>query len=185
MTVQAPPSTVAEFDAADAGAAAQLLEPCCASRRWVAAVVAGRPYGAPAALVAGSDASLHALAWDDVLEALAAHPRIGERATGDGREAAWSRQEQAGAAADLAGRAAAGPADPADRAAPAEQLREGNLAYEQRFGYVFLICATGLSADQVLAGLRERLGHDPASERAVVRAELAKIVRLRLAKAFR
>jgi len=190
VTVQAPPSTVAEFDAADAGAAAMLLEPCCASRRWVAAVVGGRPHGAPAALVAGSDASMHALAWDDVLEALAAHPRIGERATGDGREAAWSRQEQAGAAADLAGRAAAGPADPADPAdradpaAPAEQLREGNLAYEQRFGYVFLICATGLSADQVLAGLRERLGHDPESERAVVRAELAKIVRLRLAKVF-
>ncbi len=63
-------------------------------------------------------------------------------------------------------------------------LRAGNAAYEERFGHVFLICATGMSAASMLAALRARLGHDPAREREVVRAELTKIVRLRLGKAF-
>ena len=63
-------------------------------------------------------------------------------------------------------------------------LRAGNAAYEERFGHVFLICATGMSAASMLAALRARLGHDPAAEREVVRDELMKIVRLRLAKAF-
>jgi 2-oxo-4-hydroxy-4-carboxy-5-ureidoimidazoline decarboxylase len=59
---------------------------------------------------------------------------------------------------------------------------EGNRAYEERFGHVFLICATGLSAAEMLAALRERLGNDVEAERAAVRAELAKIVDLRLAR---
>lgn len=163
---------VAGFDAADATEAARLLEPCCATRRWIDEVVAGRPYGSSAALVERSEAALEMLSWDDVTEALAAHPRIGERAGGEHREAAWSRQEQAGVTAGD------------DAAAVAEQLREGNVAYEQRFGFVFLICATGLSAPEMLAALRKRLGHDADAESSVVRTELAKIVRLRLAKAF-
>jgi 2-oxo-4-hydroxy-4-carboxy-5-ureidoimidazoline decarboxylase len=64
-------------------------------------------------------------------------------------------------------------------------LRAGNAAYEERFGYVFLICATGMSAASMLGALQVRLGHDPAREREVVRDELMKIVRLRLGKAFR
>ena len=60
----------------------------------------------------------------------------------------------------------------------------GNAAYEERFGHVFLICATGMSAASMLGALRARLGHDPAAEREVVRDELVKIVGLRLAKAF-
>ena len=87
-----------------------------------------------------------------------------------GTEAAWSRQEQSGA-----------------RDAPADVLaglRAGNAAYEERFGHVFLICATGMSAASMLGALQTRLGHDPAAEREVVRDELMKIVRLRLAKAF-
>jgi 2-oxo-4-hydroxy-4-carboxy-5-ureidoimidazoline decarboxylase len=167
------PASVAGFDAADPTEAARLLQPCCASRRWIDEVVAGRPYGSSAALVERSEAALETLSWDDVTEALAAHPRIGEQAGGEHREAAWSRQEQAGAAT-------AGD----DAAAVAEQLRGGNVAYEQRFGFVFLICATGLSAPEMLAALRKRLGHDADAESSVVRIELEKIVRLRLAKAF-
>ena len=89
----------------------------------------------------------------------------------DARSDGWSRQEQAGTTG------------------AAEQLRQelatGNLAYEQRFGHIFLICATGLSAETMLASLRSRLRNDPIAEREVVRGELVKIVRLRLAKAFR
>jgi 2-oxo-4-hydroxy-4-carboxy-5-ureidoimidazoline decarboxylase len=107
----------------------------------------------------------------DVEEALAAHPRIGQRISGDGPEAEWSRAEQFGAQL----------ADPDLESA----LREGNGAYEQRFGHVFLICATGLSAAAMLDALRSRLTNSIEVERGVVRAELGKIVRLRLAKSFR
>jgi len=168
MTVA--PLPVRAFDALAAAAAAAVVRPCCASRAWVAAVVAGRPYGDLAALTAAADAALAALDWGGVREALDAHPRIGERAAGSGTEAGWSRGEQSAAAT-------------ADERIAAE-LRAGNVAYEQRFGHVFLICATGRGAAEILAALNVRLGHDPALERVVVRAELQAIVRLRLAKAL-
>jgi len=168
MTVA--PLPVRAFDALDATGAAAVLRPCCASRAWVDAVVAGRPYHDLAALTAAADATLAALDWSDVREALDAHPRIGERATGSGTEAGWSRNEQA-AAATVDERIAA-------------ELNAGNVAYEHRFGHVFLICATGRAATEILAALNARLGHDPELERTVVRAELQAIVRLRLAKAL-
>jgi len=174
---------IATLDEATAAGAAGLLRPSCASARWIERLVGGRPYGTLPGLVAASDAAIADLSWPDIEEALSAHPRIGDRpepgaarghgeagAAGGGREAAWSRQEQAGA-----------------RDVPAEVqagLRAGNAAYEERFGHVFLICATGMSAASMLAALHERLGHDPAAEREVVRDELTKIVRLRLGKAF-
>ncbi|MQY03315.1 hypothetical protein ACRB68_13570 [Actinomadura sp. RB68] len=141
---------------------------CCASRRWAAAVAAGRPYGDLAGLRAASARALAELDWSDVAEALAAHPRIGERAAGQDREAAWSRREQAGV--DDAGEATR------------RALLEGNKAYEERFGHVYLICATGLGAGEMLAALTRRLDNDAETERGVVRAELAKIVDIRLAK---
>jgi 2-oxo-4-hydroxy-4-carboxy-5-ureidoimidazoline decarboxylase len=152
------------FDRLSTDAATALLRPVCASDAWISALVADRPYGALAAAQVRSDEVLARLGWPDIEQAMAAHPRIGERPTGGGTEAGWSRQEQA---------AATGGAD---------QLRAGNVEYEQRFGHVFLICATGLSSDDILTALRARLGNDAAAERAVVREELAKIVRLRLAK---
>lgn len=165
------PIAVAEFDAAPAADAAAELMPCCASRRWVSGLVSGRPYARLDRLTAASDALLAGLDWSELESALAGHPRIGERAMSDGRSDGWSRQEQAGTA---------GATDSVRR-----ELAEANRAYEQRFGHVFLICATGLSAETMLSALRSRLRNDPVAEREVVRAELAKIVRLRLAKAFR
>ncbi|KAB2343266.1 2-oxo-4-hydroxy-4-carboxy-5-ureidoimidazoline decarboxylase [Actinomadura rudentiformis] len=150
-----------------ADAESELLT-CCASRRWAAAVAGGRPFGDPAALLAAAARELAGLDWQDVLEALEAHPRIGERVAGQDRESAWSRGEQSGmdaAAAEL-------------RAA----MIEGNRAYEARFDHVFLICATGRSAAEMLGRLQARLGNDEDTERAVVRDELAKIVELRLTK---
>lgn len=165
------PIAVTEFDAAPAADAAAELMPCCASRRWVSGLVSGRPYARLDRLTAASDALLARLDWSELESALAGHPRIGERAGGNGRAEGWSRQEQAGAAAV---------ADPVR-----QELATANRAYEQRFGHVFLICATGLSAESMLAALRSRLRNDPVAEREVVRGELTKIVRLRLAKAFR
>ncbi|HEV7651453.1 MAG TPA: 2-oxo-4-hydroxy-4-carboxy-5-ureidoimidazoline decarboxylase [Actinophytocola sp.] len=155
---------------AEAAQAERALLACCASRRWADELLARRPYPDLDVLRRVSHTVLDALTWDDVAEALAAHPRIGERAGGTGREAAWSRAEQAGVAMSSA--------------TTQEDLVAGNVAYEERFGYVFLICATGLSGEAMLNALRVRFGNDPETERGVVRAELAKIVDLRLGKAF-
>lgn len=162
---------MAELDRATVAGATALLRPCCASTRWASQLVAGRPYRTVAALTAASDAAIAALDWPDIEEALGAHPRIGDRPDAAGQEAAWSRAEQAGTAA----------AGPGAQAA----LRSGNAEYEHRFGHVFLICATGLRASDVLIALHGRLGNDPATEREAVRGELRKIATLRLAKTFR
>ena len=137
---------------------------CCAAPGWSATLLSGRPYGKRSEIVAAADSAARALSWADVLLGLAAHPRIGQRAQGDSREAAWSRSEQAAAA--TAGAAAA--------------LAEANRAYEERFGQVFLIFANGRPPDEVLAAARERLANDDAAERAVVTDELRKIALLRL-----
>ena len=156
-------ASVAVLDGAAADEAAGLLRPSCASRRWVAELVAGRPYRSLDRLLAASDAAAAALGWADVEEALAAHPRIGARI---GEEAAWSRSEQAGAAGAAADVQAG--------------LAAGNAEYEARFGHVFLICATGRGPDEVLAELRRRMAHDPATELGVAAAEIGKINAIRL-----
>ncbi|MGH3239174.1 MAG: 2-oxo-4-hydroxy-4-carboxy-5-ureidoimidazoline decarboxylase [Spirillospora sp.] len=137
------------------------LSECCASRRWLGAVT-GRRYRDLDDLRAAGAGVLDELEWSDVEEALAAHPRIGDRVGG------WSKTEQSGM----------------DGAAPDVRaaLIQGNRAYEDRFGHVFLICATGRTATDMLGDLRDRLGNDADAERAVVRRELAKIVDLRLSK---
>lgn len=156
-----------EFNSAPADRLRPMLAACCDVPRWVDGLLAKRPYGDLAALTAVADQSLRELDDDEVDRALQAHPRIGDRPQGAGTEAAWSRREQSGVGED-----------PEIR----EALAEGNREYEQRFGRVFLICATGLSADEMLTSLRRRLTHDDATEVAVVREELRKIALLRLAK---
>ncbi len=161
---------MAELDRATVAGATARLRPCCASTRWVSQLVAGRPYRTLDALIAASDAAIAALDWPDIEEALAGHPRIGDRPAGAAQEAAWSRQEQATASA----------AGPGTQAA----VRSANQAYQERFGHVFLICATGLQTSDILIALQERMANDPATEQQAVRRELAKIAALLLAKAF-
>ena len=157
-------STLAAFNTALPEAAERDVLACCASRSFAETIVGGRPYRDPAALQDAVNAAFTALSWDDIAEGMNAHPRIGDRVPGSG----WSGREQSGAtsASD----------------AVQQALADGNVAYEQRFGYVFLICATGLSGQDMLDQLRVRLGHDPEAERAVAREELRKITQLRLAK---
>jgi 2-oxo-4-hydroxy-4-carboxy-5-ureidoimidazoline decarboxylase len=156
------------LNALDEGQARELLRACCAADAWLDDVVAARPYTDREALQARSAAALAALDWAGVREALDAHPRIGERVAAAGREADWSRREQSAMATASADVKAA--------------LVEANQAYEQRFGHIFLIFATGRTDTEMLAAARERLGHDDETERRVVREELAKIVALRLDK---
>jgi 2-oxo-4-hydroxy-4-carboxy-5-ureidoimidazoline decarboxylase len=139
---------------------------CCAVPSWATRLTALRPYPRRSDLVIAADAALRSLSWAEVAQGLAAHPRIGERVAGAGREAAWSRQEQAGAA----------DADEATKAA----LVAANREYEDRFGYVFLIFASGRSDVEMLAAAQERLGNDDATEQVVVAGELRKIAMLRL-----
>lgn len=162
--------TLEELNALPPQAAEEELLTCCASRRWAAAVVDGMPFGGLAAIRDAAARALNDLEWADIQDALSAHPRIGERAAGQGREASWSRGEQSGMDAAQAQVKAA--------------LAEGNRRYEERFDHVFLICATGLEAGQMLAALERRLNNDPGEERETVREELGKILRLRLAKLF-
>jgi len=157
-------ASLGSFNAAPAEAAERDLLACCASGTFAKAIADGRPYQDPAALVAATDAAFDVLSWDDIVEAMSEHPRIGDRAVRTGMSAA----EQSGAAA----------ASDAVR----QRLADGNLAYEQRFGHVFLICASGLSGQEMLTSLQARLGNDEETERAVVRAELLKITRLRMTR---
>jgi 2-oxo-4-hydroxy-4-carboxy-5-ureidoimidazoline decarboxylase len=152
------------FNAAPAEAAERDVLACCASKAFAKAVADGRPYRDPAALLAAVDATFDVLSWDDIVEAMSEHPRIGDRAVRTGMSAA----EQSGAAAA------------SDEVR--QGLVDGNLAYEERFGHVFLICASGLSGQEMLTSLRARLGNDKEAERTVVRAELLKITRLRMRK---
>lgn len=153
---------VTEFDRAEAADAAAELLPCCASRRWVSELVTGRPYHSLSGLAARSDAVLAELDWPDVVQAL--DPATGRDAghPGDGGRRASTAGAEDGS-------------DP---------LTEARRRYERKFGYRFVICAAGLSPEQVLAAAIQRLANDPFVERAVAAGELTKVVRQRLATAF-
>lgn len=155
----------------DAEAAAALAR-CCGSQRWVAAMLAARPFAATSAVLEAADRIWAALGRADYLEAFAHHPRIGaDLAALRARyasTAAWSHSEQSGVSH-------------ADEQT-LEALRGQNLAYEVRFGYIFIVCATGKSAREMLALLSARLQNTPDVELAIAAAEQAKIMRLRLAR---
>jgi 2-oxo-4-hydroxy-4-carboxy-5-ureidoimidazoline decarboxylase len=146
----------------DAEAERALLS-CCASTRWAQRVVSSRPYASPEQVYEAAERILAELDEADVDAALAAHPRIGDRPTG-----ADSRREQAGVAGASSDTLA--------------ELAAVNRAYEERFGHVYLVCATGKNADELLAIAQARLDNDPSTERRVLRAELAKINQIRLSR---
>ncbi len=167
-SVGVQPLTVDQFNGVHDVVARELLGSCLDIERWVADVAAGRPYPDRNALLVKASASAEEITWAEVAGALLRHPRIGEKATGgSSADAVLSATEQSGVADS-----------------DAAELAAGNLAYEQRFGYIYLICASGLTGAQMLAALRERLTHDDEQERLVVMDELRKIAALRLAKAI-
>jgi 2-oxo-4-hydroxy-4-carboxy-5-ureidoimidazoline decarboxylase len=154
-----------DFNTAAPAALTPTLLACCDVPGWAAAVRDGRPYADVASLLATADRAARQLTPADVDRALEAHPRIGERAHRPGTEAGWSQHEQSGVDRDAGTRQA---------------LAEGNRAYEERFGRVFLICAAGLSGAEVLGSLQDRLANDEQTEAAVVADELRRIAVLRL-----
>jgi 2-oxo-4-hydroxy-4-carboxy-5-ureidoimidazoline decarboxylase len=157
------------FNQLPAKAARQTLLECCSAPGWAEHMAAGRPYSSAEEAIKQSGAIVAELSAVDLAEALAGHPRIGERpdTRRDGpRAAAWSAREQSGVDAG----------DTQTRRA----LAEGNLEYEQRFGHIYLVCASGRTGKELLALLRGRLQNDPEDEWQVVRTELQKINVLRL-----
>lgn len=142
------------------------LRACCHSDEWVSAVLASRPYRSHADLLETATVACRELSDAGLEQALAAHPRIGERPTSPGADADHSRREQAAVAA-------------ADHAT-ATRLREANAEYERRFDRVFLIRAAGRGPEEILAEAERRLRNDAGTERAEVLGQLAEITRLRL-----
>jgi len=136
-------------------------------------MVARRPFGTLHVMLASADEVWWSLGPDDWREAFDHHPRIGEAAAAvpqGERAGAWSSDEQRGtsvASADVR-----------------QALAEGNREYERRFGHIYLVCASGRSAEALLATLRTRLANDPATELRIAAGEQAKITRLRLEKMF-
>jgi 2-oxo-4-hydroxy-4-carboxy-5-ureidoimidazoline decarboxylase len=138
----------------------EMLLGCCNAPGWARRVAGGRPYGCVEDLLAAAHAAWADRGPAELDAALAGHPRIGERdLTG------WSRQEQSGVGPD---------------ARTSQALRDANAAYEDRFGHVFLICASGRGPEDILAELRRRMSNDPDTERGVAAAEIGKINAIRL-----
>ena len=156
-------------------AEAELLA-CCGASRWVQGLVARRPFGSVAELFAAADEIWRSLGREDWFEAFSRHPQIGEKAaekqiksqTGRQISSRWSAEEQSGAqrnSADVMAR-----------------LAEGNRVYRQRFGYIFIVCATGKTAEEMLAILERRLQNDASAELTIAAEEQRRITHLRLEK---
>ena len=151
--------------------AAREILPCCGSRTWAASMASKRPIQDEASLVATSDTIWRSLGEADWLEAFRSHPRIGETRTEKdvaASSAAWSAQEQQKAAT----------ADEAVKMA----LKWGNREYEQKFGRIFIVCATGKSASEILEILRHRLHNDEATELQLAAEEQRQVMHIRLRK---
>lgn len=163
MTTDPPPG-LTRFNTSSDSAALAALREVCASTAWGSALLAHRPYATADDLLAASDTATAELTADALAEAMAGHPPIGRPKPGDPTSAREQRG-MAGASGQLKA-----------------ELLDLNLAYQDRFGHVFLICATGRTGEQMRDAVRIRIGNSPEQERAVVRTELGKINRIRLTR---
>jgi 2-oxo-4-hydroxy-4-carboxy-5-ureidoimidazoline decarboxylase len=160
-----------DLNSASAESAQDELIRCCGSRRWAEKMSAQRPFKTKEGLFAAADDIWQRLEKEDWLEAFSHHPKIGGVDTLRQKFAStkqWAEGEQNGvqqASEDTL-----------------NALAEGNSAYEQKFGYIFIVCATGKSASEMLALLQARLGNAADAEIAVAMLEQNKITRLRLEK---
>lgn len=165
-------SDATRLDAMSPEDAREALTRCCGAARWARGMLERRPFGGNDALMRAADEVWASMEEDDLLEAFAHHPRIGadmdELKKRFASTSAWASGEQA---------AARGASEETLRA-----LRDGNLAYEARFDFIFIVCATGKSAEEMLALLRARLDNERADELRIAAGEQAKITRLRLTK---
>ena len=154
-----------------AAEAAQAFERCCGSKAWVKGMNAARPFKDRKALFAAAERVAKSLGRADWLEAFSHHPKIGDRESLGARlgaAAAWAADEQRGA--------------DAASVVTLHGLAQGNRSYEERFGYIFIVCASGRSADELFVELQKRLKNDPEKELENAAREQRAITRLRLEK---
>lgn len=148
------------------------LERCCGASRWIVAMIASRPFADDDAVYEAAETHWAQMQREDILEAMAHHPRIGADLNALRAKfaptKAWSGDEQAGVTS----------ADEATLRA----LRDGNAEYDERFGHVFLVCATGKSAAEMLTLLRARMHNAHDDELQIAAVEHMKITRIRLDK---
>ncbi|MBC8073303.1 MAG: 2-oxo-4-hydroxy-4-carboxy-5-ureidoimidazoline decarboxylase [Deltaproteobacteria bacterium] len=160
------------LDAQPHAVAREALRRCCGASRWLEDMLAARPFGSDARLFDEAARIWDHCGDDDVLEALTHHPEIGSDLAALRQRfadtASWASSEQSGVR--KAGEATL------------VALRDGNLEYKRRFGHIFVVCAAGKSAAEMLALLQARLRNPPGAELAIAAAEQGKITRLRLEK---
>ena len=155
-----------QFNAAGRTEAAEFLRPCLDIQRWIDELADARPYSSLEELLTAGGEAATPFTPAEIDSALAHHPRIGEQAKGDSAEAKLSQSEQAGLGVA--------------NAAVARALAEGNRAYEEKVGQVFLIRAAGRSREEILAALNTRLTHTAEEELSIVGQQLREIAVLRL-----
>lgn len=162
---------LARLNTLDAAEAERELLKCCGSTAWARELAAQRPFGERDELLKSADEIWRRLDAQDWLEAFAAHPKIGGKRAAreqDAQAQSWSEQEQSGAR-------------DAEQST-LDELAEANRAYEEKFGHIFIVCATGKTAGEMLALLRARLPNDAGKELRNAAEEQRKITRLRLEK---
>jgi OHCU decarboxylase len=161
--------TLEEFNALPVVRAEQTLLDCCGSTRWASRMAELRPFMSVSSLREAADSIWQDLEPADWLEAFSRHPQIGEKAaTGSESSRQWAEGEQTGA------RIATGNVT--------AKLAQGNQAYREKFGYIFIVCATGKSAEEMLALLERRLQNDSGHELSIAAEQQRLITRLRLEK---
>jgi OHCU decarboxylase len=144
---------------------------CCGSTKWARAMTNACPFTSEQELFTRADDISSSLKDEDWLEAFRAHPKIGEQQAATAQthqEQKWSAQEQSGVGGASA--------------ATVFQLAERNGEYQDRFGFIFIVCASGKSSDEILAILNSRIDNDPQTELRIASEEQRKITRLRLEK---
>jgi OHCU decarboxylase len=159
---------VAWLNALTAQDATEVFLTCCGARRWAERMTARRPYVDETQLLTSGREVWHDLKTADWRQAFAAHPQIGEKPSPSSKTAALSAGEQAGVA------------NAADATRTA--LATANRLYQEKFGWIFIVCATGKSAEEMLTLLRQRLDNDPLEELGIAATEQEKIMLLRLHK---
>jgi len=166
-------ATLDAWNKADEASALEAMLACCGAKRWAEAMVALRPIESVIELSEAADRVWATMQEADWMEAFACHPRIGERpprrtAHTGAKSAAWSKQEQS-SAADAAEKVLA-------------EIAEGNARYEERFGFTYIVCATGKTAEEMLAILKRRLNSDREKELREAAEQQRQITQIRLGK---
>ncbi len=161
-------SVLARWNTLPVEDAEEAILPCCGSRGWARTMAAGRPIADEAVLLERSDAVWQSLAREDWQEAFDSHPRLGES---DAKEATadslrWSSEEQS-------------------KAAPSDALRAANRRYEEKFGRIFLLCASGRTTAEILAAMEQRMHNDAETEWREAGEQQRQITRLRLQRWLR